>query len=412
MASHRGVSFTLALLLVVAAAPMALAGDNEGPAVAGTVTDTLTGDPVAGATVTLFHIVDYDPSHPLEDWPEDEPMHPTPIGYPEVSQRVTDADGGYAYDDLDGAHATHVGVEATGYESYWDYTGFEGAPHVLDVDLYPTSGAPAIAGEVIDARTQEAITGTYWDAWAGQDWPIVTVFVQYTGEREPFLSYSTEDGTFEGYRVDPGRELTMQAFAHGYRWFESDVMVWDGNGTLEVTFELVPLRWDVPDDATHADAIEWIVEMEISTGYQDGSYRPALAVTRGQMATFLTRALDLPDGDATFPDVSDTHTHANSIAAIAEAGISIGTEDGTFKPEASVTRGQMATFLTRALELPDGEATFSDVGPDNEHVASIGAVAAAEIAEGYADGTYRPGEPVTRGQMATFLWRPLSSSDG
>ena len=412
MAVDRGVAFTLVLLLVVAAAPMALAADLEGPAITGTVTDTLTGEPVAGAEVTLFHIVDYDPSHPLEDWPEDEPMHPTPIGEFDVSQRTTGTDGAFAFDDLAGTHPTHVGVEASGYESFWDDTGFDGASHVLDIDLYPTSGDPAIAGELIDARTQEAITGTYWDAWAEQDWPIASVFLQYTGAREPFLSYETEDGTFEAYRVEAGRDLYLQAVAHGYRWFESDVMVWDGDETLEVTFELVPLRWDVPEDATHADAIEWIVEMEISTGYQDGSYRPALAVTRGQMATFLTRALDLPDGEVSFSDVSDTHTHAASIAALAEAGISVGYDDGTFRPEASVTRGHMATFLTRALELPDGEATFSDVGPDHEHATGIRAIATAEIAEGYDDGTYRPGEPVTRGQMATFLWRALTSPDG
>jgi hypothetical protein len=67
----------------------------------------------------------------------------------------------------------------------------------------------------------------------------------------------------------------------------------------------------------------------------------------------------------------------------------------------------MATFLARALHLaPNPVVPFSDV-VDNGHAAGIGAVAAAGIASGFSDGTYRPNASVTRGQMATFLFRAL-----
>ncbi len=101
---------------------------------------------------------------------------------------------------------------------------------------------------------------------------------------------------------------------------------------------------------THEQAILAIVQAEITTGFPDGTYRPGGDVTRGQMAAFLTRALNLPPGTTTFPDTKGT-THEAAIAAVADAGIAGGFPDGTYRPGADVTRGQMATFLARALEL-------------------------------------------------------------
>ena len=164
---------------------------------------------------------------------------------------------------------------------------------------------------------------------------------------------------------------------------------------------------------THEHAIIAIAEEAITTGFEDGTFRPGDTVTRGQMATFLTRALDLapweePESDDAlpFPDIAGT-THEESILVVAQAGIAHGFEDGTFRPGDAVTRGQMATFLTRALDLPEGSATFPDTG-GTTHEESIAAVAEADIAVGFPDGTYRPEQAVTRGQMATFLARALN----
>ena len=106
---------------------------------------------------------------------------------------------------------------------------------------------------------------------------------------------------------------------------------------------------DVPADATHADGISWLVETEVTTGCADDAFCPTDPVQRGQMATFLTRALDLDPGAGTFDDVPDGATHADGIAAVAAAGITTGCADGRFCPDQPVTRAQMATFLTRAL---------------------------------------------------------------
>ena len=157
----------------------------------------------------------------------------------------------------------------------------------------------------------------------------------------------------------------------------------------------------------HAEAIVRMADLGVAFGFADGTYRPGDPVRRGQMASLLQRVLGLPDGDVTaFEDVAGT-THAGAIGAISEAGIALGYNDGTFRPDASVTRGQMASFLERAFQLPPGDAgVFSDA-LGTTHSDAIGAVAAAEVAFGFADGSFRPAGIVTRGQMASFLDRAL-----
>jgi len=110
---------------------------------------------------------------------------------------------------------------------------------------------------------------------------------------------------------------------------------------------------DVQVGSTHATAINWLVDAGITQGCTaDGNrYCPSDPVTRAQMATFLDRALDLPAGATTFDDVAAGSTHAASIAAVADAGITQGcTADGNrYCPSDPVTRAQMASFLHRAL---------------------------------------------------------------
>jgi hypothetical protein len=127
------------------------------------------------------------------------------------------------------------------------------------------------------------------------------------------------------------------------------------------------------------------------------------------MATFLTRAFDLTaTAEVPFSDVDPASTHATSIAAVAEAGIASGMGDATFSPDEPVTRAQMASFLARALDLDAaGTPPFSDVGADSTHAGAIAAVADAGITTGTTDGRYLPGRAVTRGQMASFVARAL-----
>ncbi|MDH3499860.1 MAG: S-layer homology domain-containing protein [Acidimicrobiia bacterium] len=164
----------------------------------------------------------------------------------------------------------------------------------------------------------------------------------------------------------------------------------------------------VDDDGnTHEQSIEAIVVEAITLGCGDFAYCPTELVTRGQMASFLARAFDLPTATADhFPD--DAGAHEDNINRIAEAGITSGFADGTYRPDGVVSREQVASFLARALGLSplDGNS-FRDVS--GIHAGNIYAVAADEITLGCsADGTlYCPSDPVRRDQMASFLARAL-----
>ena len=168
------------------------------------------------------------------------------------------------------------------------------------------------------------------------------------------------------------------------------------------------------DGNAHEEAILAIVAEGITEGRADGTFGPDEDVTRGQMATFLERALELPawdpsDDEVPLTDVVGT-THEAGILAVAQAGITTGFADGTFRPNDEVTRGQMAAFLARALDLDDDAPPFPDA-VDSTHAGPIGAVAQAGIAGGFDDGNFGPTVPVTRGQMATFIARALELVD-
>lgn len=172
---------------------------------------------------------------------------------------------------------------------------------------------------------------------------------------------------------------------------------------------------DVPANATHAWNIERIADDGITKGCNPpGNTRfcPDQGVTRQQMASFLVRALRLEPMDASFRDVPSDSPHARTIGALAEAGITKGCnppENDRFCPTDVVTREQMASFITRADDdLVSRSESFADVGANNVHRRSIGALAHAGITIGCnpPDNTrFCPQDVVTRAQMASFLAR-------
>ena len=189
----------------------------------------------------------------------------------------------------------------------------------------------------------------------------------------------------------------------------------EGAGRDDTSFDLLPA---FPDSAgtVHAEGIQAIRQAGITQGCGTGlRYCPEEVVTRGAMATFLLRALELEpaDGDR-FSDVSAGHNHRGAIYAISDLGLTRGCGDGTrFCPNDPVTRETMAVFLARALELrpsgPDG-IVFSDVAADHPNSGDIYAIADRGITAGCGDGTrFCPDDPVTRGSMATLLARAFLS---
>jgi len=119
------------------------------------------------------------------------------------------------------------------------------------------------------------------------------------------------------------------------------------------------------------------------------------------------------NGSSPYSDVSPQGAHGFNIACVTHWGVAEGVGDGRFAPGQLVTRGQMASFLVRILEVagdPAGTADAPDAFPDDDgqvHEESINRLAAVGIASGGSDGRFRPGDPVTRAQMAAFLVRTV-----
>jgi hypothetical protein len=157
------------------------------------------------------------------------------------------------------------------------------------------------------------------------------------------------------------------------------------------------------DQTIHAEAIELVAADGIAGGFPDGTFRPRNDVRRDQMATFLANALRLDEVPSIFPDVPAASPHFGRIGAIADARITQGFPDGTYRPLGNVTRGQMARFLAEGFDLPPGDKTFDDVPAGYVHADAIARLASSGITSGYPDGTFRPNLPVKRDQMARFL---------
>ena len=166
------------------------------------------------------------------------------------------------------------------------------------------------------------------------------------------------------------------------------------------------------NETVHEPTIEAIAALGITSGCvtTGAAYCPDMFVTRAQMATFIARALGMAERSITFDDVVDGSAHAGNIAAIRHAGITLGCNSAgtSYCPDDLVSREQMASFLARGFGLaPRSSGPFSDIS--GTHVGNINAIAYDGITLGCnTDGTaFCPDNSVTRGQLASFLARGM-----
>jgi hypothetical protein len=174
---------------------------------------------------------------------------------------------------------------------------------------------------------------------------------------------------------------------------------------------------DVPSTHRFLTEIEWLADAGITRGCnppENDRYCPDDSVTRAQMAAFLARALDLPAGGTNPFWDDDGSTFEVDITRIATARITRGCNPPTndqYCPGRTVSRAQMAAFLVRALDLPQGViGRFTD-DDGSTFETDIEALAASGITLGCnppANDRFCPGRPVSRGEMAAFLYRGLA----
>ncbi len=185
-----------------------------------------------------------------------------------------------------------------------------------------------------------------------------------------------------------------------------------------------PLPFGEPEEAAETDptpetvaATEVVLEPPDLTAAPSPTPRPQLpecegaacdeVVTRGELAGAFSQAFRLPVTTADF-FVDDTdHPQQAAINRVAAAGITSGCEDGRFCPDGQVTRAQIATFLNRALALPEADRDYFSDDANLSHEGAINRVAAAGITSGCAEDRFCPDGLVTLGQLIRFLERAL-----
>ena len=311
----------------------------------------------------------------------------------------------YGFSDVyeETEHSSEIGwLAASGISSGFPDGSFGGTRDVARADmaafLYRLAGSP-------DYTPTAADKARFWDvdettSHAKEIWWMAS----------SNITTGFGDGSFRGYD-----SVTRQDAAAFLRRFVAS------------QFDMSPLKWtvdlstvsfsDVDSSTPHREDILWLASMGVASGFSDGTYRGGNSVVRQDMAAFLYRLNNLPcffandDQKTAFSDVTESTPHANAIWWMAGDSISTGFPDGTFGAERNVARQDVAAFLYRLAGSPDytpsaaDKAKFSDVNESTDHSKEIWWLASVGIAGGFADGTFRGMNPVTRADMAAFLQR-------
>ena len=166
---------------------------------------------------------------------------------------------------------------------------------------------------------------------------------------------------------------------------------------------------DVSADAYYNKAVQWAQEKGITDGISSNLFGPKQPCTRSQIVTFLWRAAGSPEPKGTAAGMTDVvpgSYYAKAVAWAVENGITTGTAEGTFSPDATCTRAQAVTFLARAQNAKaTGKTAFSDVPADSYFADAVAWAQANGVTTGTSETTFSPDNDCTRAQIVTFLYR-------
>ncbi|MEK5186210.1 S-layer homology domain-containing protein [Solibacillus sp. FSL W7-1324] len=168
---------------------------------------------------------------------------------------------------------------------------------------------------------------------------------------------------------------------------------------------------DVPSSKYFAEAVYDLAERNIIGGYPDGTFKPGNSITRGQAAAIIAKLIKLDTDNvksSAFKDVTKGNGYYKAIAAMAEKGIIRGYEDGRFGPNDPITRGQMASILVKAFDLPrydfsSNKSPFQDVKRGTGHDPNILSIYRLGITGGTSADKFSPNVSITRGQAAKMM---------
>ncbi len=289
----------------------------------------------------------------------------------------------------------------------WSFNGLDVPKGGVSLDLGVKTGTNTIPAKVIHALTGETTTVQLQLNHNGPFGMSLKLSVdlgkKHDGLYANLYFYNPKSGEleFQSAGLISGGKASW-AFDHASDY----AIVIDKESHEPMTFI------DVPDSAYYAEAVDWAVAKKITGGIGNKLFGPNDPCTRAQIVTFLWRAAGSPEPKAmsTFVDVSADAYYAKAVAWAVENGITGGTGDGKFSPDATCTRAQAVTFLYRASGAPavSGNAAFSDVAANAYYAAAVTWAEKNGITGGIGGGLFGSGHNCTRAQIVTFLYRAFN----
>ena len=275
------------------------------------------------------------------------------------------------------------------------------------------------------AQYLDLVDANNGNAWVKASGPV-TVYWGYpegTGQNTNFTLYHFtdlhRDGSSSGFDVVDisGSKIELvklRKTANGIAFevepggFSPFVLVWENI--------VIP---DIP--VTPAEPVyepNWLNTTEhfgYIIGYEDGTIKPDASITRAEVATIFFRLLTDEARDKfwtetnSYSDVAETAWYNNAISTLSRMGILGGYEDGTFRPNASITRAEFAKIAVSFFEYEDisAENIFTDVAAGSWYENFVAVAAKLGLIEGYAGNVYRPNESITRAEACTIINRTL-----
>ena len=219
----------------------------------------------------------------------------------------------------------------------------------------------------------------------------------------PMLLAACEvSGTLAAYELTPAQNSTSGGSASGTTTGGQTSQTTPTQNETSFAFK------DVQKGAYYFDAVAWAVKHQITSGTSATEFSPEASCTRGQIVTFLWRAAGCPEPKtgSSFSDVPAGSYYAKAVAWAVENGITTGTGDGRFSPNAGCTRAQAVTFLYRALGKQTNSSTrFSDVPAGSYYADAVSWAVENNVTNGTGAATFGPNLDCTRAQIVTFLYR-------
>ena len=313
-------------------------------------------------------------------------------------------------------------ANALNKDNYMDFSGVEAAVKavVRDKNITEQSEVDAMAKAIedaINALVRKSSGGDDSDPTyaieVGKDIRNGTVTANRRyAERGDTVTITVKPD--DGFKLDDltvtdknGKELKLTDKGNGKYTFTMPASKVEINATFAKEIETSPFS-DVSTSAYYYEAVKWAQEKGITGGIGNGLFGPNQPCTRAQIVTFLWRAAGSPEPKtmSSFADVSMDAYYAKAVAWAVENGITTGTGDGKFSPDATCTRAQSVTFLFRAIgKLVDSKAEFSDVLTDSYYANAVAWAVENGVTNGIGDGLFGPDNSCTRAQIVTFLFR-------